>query len=97
MADLIDRQAAKEAFEWADADVCEEYDDCTGCDWGFGLTTVKDVLNKLPTVDAVEVVRCKDCKHRADEWECGNYLCNLKMIGFVRANDFCSYGERREA
>lgn len=29
----------------------------------------RNIINKVPTVDAVEVVRCKDCKHykrRAD-------------------------------
>lgn len=50
-----------------------------------------------PTVDAVEVVRCKDCTyyeypntchcHKADE--------NGTPI-FVRDDDFCSYGERKE-
>lgn len=55
------------------------------------------VVQDAPAVDAVEVVRCKECKHRADEVERkGIYLCNLKMIGLVRANDFCSFGERRE-
>lgn len=56
----------------------------------------RNIVNKVPTVDAVEVVRCKDCKHRAHESESGNSLCDLKMIGLVRANDFCSFGERRE-
>lgn len=54
------------------------------------------LVQEAPAVDAVEVVRCKNCKHRADEVERGKYLCNLKMIGIVRANDFCAYGERRE-
>lgn len=40
-------------------------------------------------------VRCKACKHRADLLDNGNYLCNRKMIGMVRPNDFCSFGERR--
>ena len=46
-------------------------------------------------VEYAAVVRCKDCKHRADVLDCGNYLCNRKMIGMVRPNDFCSFGERR--
>ena len=49
---------------------------------------------KAPTVDAVEVVRCKDCKHGC-AIDSGNYLCNRKMIGKVRPDDFCSFGERR--
>ena len=52
-------------------------------------------IREQPTVDAVEVVRCKDCKHKADVTDKGNYLCNRKMLGLVRPDDFCSYGERR--
>ena len=60
------------------------------------------IVNAAPTVDAVPVVRCKDCKWFADnnggEW----YGC--KMFHVVRItpedapkpDDFCSYGERRE-
>ena len=46
-------------------------------------------------VEYAPVVRCKDCKHRADALDCGNYLCNRKMLGMVRPDDFCSFGERR--
>ena len=28
-----------------------------------GLTIAKNVIDNAPTVDAVEVVRCRDCKH----------------------------------
>ena len=52
-------------------------------------------VTELPTVDAVEVVRCKDCKFLFD-----NGLCfeNIKGIGYKKPNpnDFCSYGERKE-
>lgn len=56
---------------------------------------VVNYLSTLPTADAVEVVRCKDCKHRADLLDNGNYLCNRKMIGMVRPSDFCSFAERQ--
>ena len=60
------------------------------------------IVNAAPTVDAVPVVRCKDCKWFADnnggEW----YGC--KMFHVVRItpedapkpDDFCSYGDRME-
>ena len=57
------------------------------------------MVNELPTVDAVEVVRCKDCKHGflTDD---GSYSCELvdEHYGWgyrTKADDFCSYGERR--
>lgn len=43
-----------------------------------------------PTVDAVEVVRCKDCKY-ADE----NAMCRY-VSWYNTKDDFCSRGERRE-
>ena len=49
----------------------------------------------IPTVDAVEVVRCKDCKHLGFKGLCDS-VCNRKMVGIVKPDDFCSYGERRE-
>ena len=46
------------------------------------------IIDNTPTVDAVPVVRCKDCKH----WLKGDGSC------FPHAdwNDFCSNGERSE-
>ena len=52
-----------------------------------------------PTVDAVEVVRCKDCKHA---WihPCGYVYChrdgrNAYEMTF-NLDSFCSYGELKE-
>lgn len=45
--------------------------------------------------DAVPVVRCKDCKYyKPDEFECG---CDFAGgLPYVKADDFCSYGQRRD-
>ena len=50
------------------------------------------VLDKLSTVDAVEVVRCKDCGVPHNKWTgCPN------LNGLVPPPDFfCAKGERRE-
>ena len=50
-----------------------------------------------PTVDAVPVVRCKDCKwvEKGKDYEA---YCNHWKSGLyadVKDDDFCSYGERR--
>lgn len=46
------------------------------------------------TVDAVELVRCRDCKHCDPE----NYHCDHPMSTAAplsrKPDDFCSYGER---
>ena len=69
--------------------------------WGnercFDYVDAEDIDN-APTVDAVEVVRCKDCKH----YDLG--VC-LKIYSDGNAHpeawqprrpeDFCSYGDRK--
>ena len=54
-------------------------------------------IDKLPTVDAVPVVRCRDCKY----WENGKDYepyCNHwgNMMTDTNPDDFCSYGERKD-
>lgn len=52
-----------------------------------------------PTVDAVEVVRCKDCKHRYNGKDCTHPLLLSYSWGAIRNvkdDDFCSYGERKD-
>ena len=41
-----------------------------------------EIAQHMPTIDAVEVVRCRDCVHFG---EC-----------LVTENDYCSKGERKE-
>ena len=54
------------------------------------------ILRESPTVDAVPVVRCRDCKHCDPE----NHHCDHHMGTAAplrrKPDDFCSYGERKE-
>ncbi len=60
--------------------------------WSDCLTRVRDMVRKAPAADVAPVVRCKDCKYyKPDEYECG---CDYGLP-CVKADDFCSYGERR--
>ena len=60
-----------------------------------GLADVVEFLNDMPTVDAVEVVRCKDCKWLYDGMD--DYCCRSHrgLVGICE-NSFCSYGERKD-
>lgn len=51
-------------------------------------------INNAPTVDAVEVVRCKDCK----KWEYDENFSGwcVEWRRRTLGDHFCSYGERRE-
>jgi hypothetical protein len=55
------------------------------------------MIENAPTVDAVEVVRCKDCKHWGYVVGCGHYCeCYANQMADTEADDFCSYGERKD-
>lgn len=69
--------------------------DVLPADYCAGWNGMVRLLEKAPTVDAVEVVRCRDCKHyKPDEYECG---CDFAGgLPYVKADDFCSYGEGKD-
>ena len=50
-------------------------------------------IDNAPTVDAVPVVRCKDCKYLEITGCYGE--CGKAILGIVSPEDFCSRGERR--
>ena len=66
---------------------------------------VFEEIDNAPTVDAVEVVRCKDCKH-FDKLFKGEGVINKIGICYLRkeeqietaqsCDDYCSYGERKD-
>lgn len=62
----------------------------------YSESNIGYMIRKRPTVDAVEVVRCMDCKHCDPE----NYHCDHPMGTAAplrrKPDDFCSYGERKE-
>lgn len=101
MADLISREAAKEEI----------------LSWAVRITSPNNlstadtmyVLDALPAVDAVEVVRCKDCERMSEKY--GEYVCShalptksltqyfvmgTDILAIVQPDDFCSRGKRRE-
>ena len=66
--------------------------------WEDQFDAIK-AINNAPTVDAVEVVRCKDCKHFVqgeiyDPCECMKWTVKFG-VAYTTPDGFCSYGERR--
>lgn len=64
-----------------------------------GVETCIAVLQDAPKVDAVEVVRCKDCIGQSTwfkDAENGCELCGMSGMYPKGTFDFCSYGERRK-
>ena len=63
----------------------------------YDSTTIVDIIDKQPTVDAVAVLRCRDCTHwgvgspvETERVKCCEYAGY--MIG---ENGYCLYGERK--
>ena len=56
------------------------------------------LIASTPTVDAVEVVRCKACDwYRKDGSICVNPKCGKSWYGCrVPEQHYCSYGERKD-
>ena len=69
---------------------------------GTALRLIHNAVDNAPTVDAVVVTRCKDCKHYliADEFEGGKrYMCEVNHFSYLNSDGdmhFCSYGEPKE-
>lgn len=93
MDEYIERQAAIEAFENGEADVIENYGD--GCDFGFGIKNIKDVLNAIPATDVAPVRhgrwidryggRYENALHECSECRtCALYKSERDVLGSVR-------------
>ena len=92
MSDLISRQAAIDALKKEQSLVERPITETRWFD--LGLMKAQEVLSELPSVDAVQVVRCGECRY----WWGESEQC-LDEIGFARkwkADDYCSNGERLE-
>ena len=57
-----------------------------------GAASVIEFAENLPTIDAVEVVRCRDCKHRYT-FECAMHMHKSE---WTDDNSFCNWGKRKE-
>ena len=58
---------------------------------------IEEWLNSAPTIDAVPVVRCKDCKkgELVPDFD-GLYSCRGKRKPLHDPDDFCNFGVKRE-
>ena len=58
---------------------------------------VKFDIEEMPTIDAVTVVRCKDCIRRYDTDECPMcFLIEGNYCEYTNENGFCDCGEPKE-
>lgn len=107
MDDLINRQAAIDAlwkalykYEDETEQKFQTSDELNIDDWFMHRIFVQNMSDidrqtilDLPPVDAVEVVRCKDCIHCQYDRVFKQRWCYGKP---VKEDDYCSYGERED-
>ena len=63
--------------------------------YALSATEIAIEVEHAPTIDAVPVVRCKDCRWHIDE-EPGMVYCRAIVGGWVHNDWFCKSGERRD-
>ena len=88
---LIDADAL-DALEELEYDYAPVRD---GCAW-YRAADVWSCIENQPTVDAVEVVRCKECKHMEVTPDCLRWCHVWNGINGMGDEGFCNYGERKD-
>lgn len=91
MAELIDKEQTYQTLS--------EYYHHTGT---LQNKALREALDRVPVVDTVPVIRCKDCKYyRADgdcwhEWDNDGRIYYQSIINEPNPDDYCSRAERKE-
>ena len=66
------------------------------CGYNDGIDIAWNKIDQAPTIDAVPVIRCKDCIRRYDTDECPMcFLIEGKYYEYTNENGFCDRGERK--
>lgn len=82
----------------------ESSDEMWSVTGGTAIRLIHNAIDNAPTVDAVPVVRCRDCVHFVDGKRPLCYLHTAPYKGInaylgmpfdMEPDDFCSYGERK--
>lgn len=89
---LIDADALKPLLR----EYCVD-DDEVVMKW-YDIMGVDEVVDRAPTIDAVTVVRCKECKHCNTDLAMGKWYgsCKKWNTHSVMADWYCVNGERKD-
>ena len=60
-----------------------------------GWNGLIELIEKAPTIDAVPVVRCRECKWWQEDDDIGHCDNPDGLDNYAKPEDFCSYGERK--
>lgn len=87
MADYIDREELLKELHRRHWEVMVDFIE-------MEFPVVKERIDDMPSVDAVEVVRCKDCKHRYKSSVYEHERCDRLIIPVLDDDFFCKWGEK---
>lgn len=90
---LIDADALIKSLDDAIQDAKRKGEICDY--WEDDRSNLLYYLDSVPTIDAVEVVRCRDCKYYYNR-DPQQIPTSSIICGHMHPNDYCNYGERRE-
>ena len=108
MNDLISRKALIDSIQGTVSEVAKSapYDPVWFTRLAQRQFEILNIIDDAPAVDAVEVVRCKDCRYAKDMLPLANAMAYQMGVCTVRKedgieftvweHDFCSYGERKD-
>lgn len=83
--DVMEKVSSKKRLIDANALIKE-----ANAEGAYGYVDAKQIAD-VPTVDAVEVVRCRECKYH------NNPPCPMRLsFNWTEDDDFCSYVERKD-
>ena len=64
----------------------------------LALDWIYMLINEQPTIDAMPVVRCKECKYYENpRLKVFENCCRKDLLTPMKPNDYCSYGEKMES
>lgn len=89
-ADALLEDIGEEPMNWTNSpEEIQEY-----CDWKQTVA----IINSAPTIDAVEVVRCKDCRYGHATQMLGETCWHCGLTGYFEMEDgYCNKGDKRNA
>ena len=65
-------------------------------DYGMFTLGIQQAVDEQQTIDAVPVVRCRECKWWQEDDDVGHCDNPDGLDNYAKPDDFCSYGERKE-
>lgn len=76
---------------------CKKYpSDCGACGLVYGKDDICGLIDQAPTINAMLVVRCKDCEYFEMNNKNVPYCSNPFGLNDPEPNGFCNYGRKKK-